>query len=449
MRRKRVHWILSGLVAWYVAGAPARVCGQTPPVAQVLEHAVMDEGPPLSLADAIVEALRNNPTLAALRAQFEAARQRTIQQHFVMAPTFEAQIWQWPVNTLNPANTGMYMATMRQELTSRVKRDLRTAVAQKDADLAANDIALQARDVIGQVERAYADLYISRKAVQIHLASVDLLRQIADASAARYEIGGGSQQDTMKAVTEISMRHEDLVMMDEGARVAAAQLNTLLNRKPDGPIGPLAEPRERVLLASSADLQRIAIERQPELLGAQLGVERAEAAVAVAARDYRPDLTVGGGYMLMPHDHDAWTATIGINWPGAPWARGALDARKAEAVAEVDAARARQQAVANQVRLAVHEAYIRAQSAQQRAVLLRTTLLPQTRQTLEVSRVAYQTNRADFSALLDNQRTLLEAQLNYYRALADVDQALADLEHSVGVPLSGALVGDLASREGR
>jgi outer membrane protein TolC len=407
----------------------------------------MDEGPPLSLADAIAEALRNNPTLAALRAQFEAARQRSIQQRFVMAPTFEAQIWQWPINTLNPANTGMYMATVRQELTSRAKRDLRTAVAQKDADLAANDIALQARDVIGQVERAYADLYVGRKAVQIHLASVDLLRQIADASAARYETGGVSQQDTMKAVTEISMRHEDLVMMDEGARVAAAQLNTLLNRQPDAPIGPLAEPRERILLASSADLQRIAIERQPELLGAQLGVERAEAAVAVAARDYKPDLTVGGGYMLMPHDHDAWTATVGINWPGAPWARGALDARKAEAVAEVDAARARRQAVANQVRLAVHEAYIRAQSAQQRAALLRTTLLPQSQQTLELSRVAYQTNRADFSALLDNQRTLLDAQLNYYRALADLDRALADLEHSVGVPLNSA-VGDLASREG-
>jgi len=380
MRSIRVHWILAGLVATYAAGMP---------------------------------------------------------------PTLEAQIWQWPINTLNPANTGMYMATIRQELTSRAKRDLRTAVAQKDAELAANDIALEARDVIGQVERTYADLYVSRKGVEIHLASVDLLRQITDASAARYETGGVSQQDTLKAVTEISRRHEDLVMMDERARVAAAQLNTLLDRTPDAPIGALAEPRERVLRSSAADLQRLAIEHQPELFGARLGVERADAAVAVAGRDYKPDLTVGGGYMMIPHDHDAWTATVGINWPGAPWARGALDARRAEAVAEVDAARARQQAVANQVRLAVQEAYIKVQSAQQRAALLRTTIVPQSRQTLEVSRIAYQTNRVDVNALLDNQRTLLDAQLNYYRALADLERALADLEHSVGVPLGVAVVSDL------
>jgi len=366
-----------------------------------------------------------------------------------MSPTFEAQIWQWPINTLNPANTGMYMATVSQELPSKTKRELRVALAQKDADLAANDIALQARDVIGQVARAYADLYVSRKAVEIHLASVNLLRQMADASAVRYESGGVSQQDTLKAVTAISTLHGDLVTLDERARLAAAQLNTLLNRPPEATIGPLAEPRERALLASSADLQRLAIEYQPELRGAQLGVERAETAVAVAARDYKPDLTVGGGYMLMPHDHDAWTATVGINWPGAPWSRGALDARKAEAAAEVEAARARQQAVANQVRLAVHEAYIRVHSAEQRAALLRTTVVPQSRQTLEVSRIAYQTNRVDFSDLLDNQRTLLDAQLNYYRALADLDQALADLEHIVGAPVTSALVSDVALGGGR
>lgn len=237
-------------------------------------------------------------------------------------------------------------------------------------------------------------------------------------------------------------------MLDERARIAAAQLNTLLNREPDAPVGALTEPRERTLLVSSADLQRIALDRQPELRGARLGVERAEAAVAVAAREYKPDLTVGGGYMLMPHGHDAWTATIGINWPSAPWARGALDARKAEAAAEVDAARARQQVVANQVRLAVQEAYLRARSAQQRASLLRTTVVPQSQQTLEVARVAYQTNRVDFSALLDNQRTLLDSQLNYYRALADLDQALADLEHSVGAPLTSAIVGDVAVTKG-
>src|SRR5882672_10046528 len=196
MRRKVVCGVVAGLLWCGVWGSPARVLAQGGVAPHDLVHAVADEGPPLSLADAIAEALRSNPTLVALRSDYEAARQRAIQPGFLMPPTFDAQIWQWPINTLNPANTGMYMTTFSQELPSKAKRDLRVAVAQKDAELAANDIPLQARDVIGQVERAYADLYVSRKAVQIHVASVGLLRQIADASAARYETGRGSQQDT-------------------------------------------------------------------------------------------------------------------------------------------------------------------------------------------------------------------------------------------------------------
>src|SRR5471030_3107385 len=71
------------------------------------------EGAPLSLSAAVDEALQNNPDLIALRRQYDAVRQRPAQERFLMAPSFEAQIWQWPINTLNPLNTNMYMLTIR------------------------------------------------------------------------------------------------------------------------------------------------------------------------------------------------------------------------------------------------------------------------------------------------------------------------------------------------
>src|ERR1700694_1333507 len=89
----------------------------------------------------------------------------------------------------------------------------------------------------------------------------------------------------------------------------------------------------------------------------------------------------------------------------------------------------------NMVRLAVQEAYIRAKSAQERAALLQTTILPQAQQTLDVSRIGYQTDRVDFQAVMDNQRTLLDAQLGYVRALSEFEQAAADLERAVGADL--------------
>ena len=392
-------------------------------------------GPPVSLTELLQEAIEKNPDLAALRAQVDVVRQRPAQQRFLDAPMAEAQVWQWPFNSINPADTNMYMFMVTQDLPGRGKRQLRATVAEKDVALAESDIAIRARDVVNQIKQAYASLFIARKAIQVHLDSVELLRQIADVSQAKYTTGRISQQDVLKPVVELSRLHTDIIMFDEQAKLATARLNVLLNRMPETPIGPLIEPQEQTMLPATADLQRLALERQPELQRVRTEIERAEAELASVRSDYKPDFSVQGGYMLMPRGTDAWMGRVGITWPKAPWSRGKIDARVAEHTASIQAVKARTQAMENMVRLAVQEAYVRAKSAQDRAALLRTTIKPQSQQTLEVSRVAYQSDRVDFQALIDNQRVLLDVNLDYFRALSDFTQALADLERAVGTDL--------------
>lgn len=392
-------------------------------------------GPPVSLAELLQEALEKNLELAALRAQVDVIRQRPIQQRFLDPPMAEAEVWQWPFNSINPADTNFYSFMVTQDLPGRGKRALRAAVAEKDITLAEGDIAIRARDVVNQIKQAYAALFIARKAILVHLDGVELLRQIADVSQAKYATGRISQQDVLKPVVELSRLHTDIIMFDEQAKLATARLNVLLNRAPEMPIGLLVEPQEQAILPATADLQRLALERQPELQRTRTEVERAEAELASVRSDYKPDFSVQGGYMLMPRMSDAWMAKVGITWPKAPWSRGKIDARVAEQTASIQAAKARAQAMENMVRLAVQEAYIRAKSAQDRAALLRTTIRPQSQQTLEVSRVAYQTNRVDFQAVIDNQRVLLDVNLDYFRALSQFTQALADLERAVGTDL--------------
>ena len=384
------------------------------------------EGSPLTLDAALDEALAQNPTLSALRKHFEAARLRPAQERFLMPPTFEAQIWQWPISTLNPADTNMYMYMFmgRQDLPGFGKREARAAVLEAAAAVAENQIGVRAREVVDQVKRAYADLFLARKAIDIHLESVDLLRQFADVSTVKYTTGRVSQQDVLKAVVELSTLHDGLVQMDQRARLAEARLNTLLDRAPDASIGPLGEPTERIILPASAELQRLALEQHPEIRSAVLERERAEAGLAVAGLANKPDFFIGGGFFLMPNDRNSWTASVGITWPRAPWTRGRVDAQVAQA--EIEAATARQRVVENAIRLAVQDAYVRVESAAQRAALLRTSILPQSEQTLEVSRVAYQADRVPFLALIDNQRVLLDVELDYYEALSDLEQAMAD-----------------------
>ncbi|MBM3778888.1 MAG: TolC family protein [Acidimicrobiia bacterium] len=398
-------------------------------------HGAREDAVPLSLDAALSEALERNPSLAALRARFEAARLGPDRERFLMPPTLEAQIWQWPVNTLNPLDTNMFMLSVGQEIPGRGKRALRAALAASEAALDENAIAVRAREVIEEVKSTYAALYVARQEAGLYRRSVDLLRQFARISEAKYAAGRISQQDVLKAVVELSSLHEDLIDVDEQTLRLEAHINALLDRPPGAPVGELMRPRDRVSLPPVEVLERVALDRHPELRTAGLGRERAEAELAVARQAFTPDFMIGGGYMAMPGDRDAWSARVTVSWPRAPWSRGGLEARVAETTAQVAVARAEQRVVASAIRQAVHHAYLRVEAAADRAELLRTTILPQSSQTLEVSRVAYQADRGDFLALIDSQRVLLETERSHVRALGDLEQALADLEWSVGADL--------------
>jgi outer membrane protein TolC len=293
------------------------------------------------------------------------------------------------------------------------------------------------------ITNAYFDLYIARRATEIHLEHADVLRQLTDLAQAKYASGGGAQQDVLKSIVEESMLHDDLLMLDLDQRLASARVNALLNRPMDTPIGPLDNPREQTLLAPLDELQAIAAKDRPEVIAARQEVERARAELAVAQLDYKPDYSVQGGYMVMPHQSDAVLLQGSISWPAAPWSRKKVDLHVEESHARVAAAQARVDALENEARLAVEAAYLRAKTAEQRQALFRTTVLPQSRQTLDLSRISYQTGQGDVLAMLDNERMLLNGELAYYKALTEFQQAIAELERATGAELPAGSVVDV------
>ena len=83
---------------------------------------------PLTLNAALDEALQRNADLIVLRRQYDAALAVPQVERYLAPPSFEAQIWAWPVTTLNPIRTEMYMFTMEQVLPGRGKRVTRELV---------------------------------------------------------------------------------------------------------------------------------------------------------------------------------------------------------------------------------------------------------------------------------------------------------------------------------
>lgn len=418
--------------------AHAPVDAQTPDHQHDAEGRHVYAGLSLSLTGAIEEALSNNPSLTAARLEARPLRSRRTQEAYLAPPTVEAEIWQWPLTTANPMDTNMYMFTIRQELPGKGKRALRAATIDKDIARVDIDVVAGSRSIATDVRQTYVELFVARQAVAVHEESVVLLRQTADLITARYGAGHGGQSDVLKSVTEIASVHSDLVMLEERVQLATARLNTLMNRPPGGPIGDISVVTDDAPLPAVDDLQRLALDAHPELRAARSDIERAEAQVALANSDRKPDFVVGGGYQLMPRSAGAWTAMAGMTWPSAPWSRGRIDAAVAQAAGEVPLARAKQQVLANQIAGAIQQAFIRATAARSRATLLRTGVIPQAQQLLAAAQVAYQSDRGDASALIDNQRMVLDLQLQYFQALADFQLAHVDLQRAVGTDLPAA-----------
>jgi cobalt-zinc-cadmium efflux system outer membrane protein len=384
---------------------------------------------PLTLNAALDEALQRNPDLIALRREYDAALALPVAERYLAPPSFEAQIWAWPVTTLNPIRTDMYMLTMEQMLPGRGKRAAREAVAGRDADVERRAITVQANGVLDEVRQAFTALQRARETLVIYERQVPVLRDLAEAATLRYASGHGEQHDTVSPLVELTRLQSDAITWRTRARMEEARLNTLLGRMVDLPIEPLLP---LVVTAVPFDAVTAALERHPAMALAAAEIAREEAELARLLGERRPDFVVGGGYMLTPGDAGAWTARAGITWPNAPWSRKRLDAEIEAQARRAAAATARRDAVASGIRRGVQEAQVQIAAARERAELIESTLLPHVEHALEVSQAGYRTGRAEFGDVIGAQRMVLDVGVQYAEARSAVSLALAGLELAMG-----------------
>ena len=388
------------------------------------------QGAPLTLRAALDEAAARNPELVALRRQYEAARSVPAQERFLGPPMLEAQIWGWPITTANPVRTDMYMFTVEQEIPGRGKRVARTLVAERDAELTRQQIAIRANQILGELRQAYIDLFFTRETFAQYARQAKLLDNVAESATLRYAAGEGVQHHTIVALVEVANLEKERIAATGRAQAAEARLNTLLGRPVSQTVEALAPI---VATVSPDDVEERALARHPDVAMVRAEVAREEAELERLRGERRPDFVLGGGYMLIPGEAGSWTARAGITWPNAPWSRGRLTAAIETQSKRVDAAKARGAVIAAQLRQAVREAVVRLNAAERHARLIESTVLPQIEHAFELTRLAYMAGEGSFSEILDARRTLLSAQLEYLEAGANVTRARADLETAAGV----------------
>jgi outer membrane protein TolC len=401
------------------------------------------------LESLVQEALTRNPDLLAAAEEARAARTRPAQARALPDPMLSLA---YTNDGIGPSLGEMPMSTLgfmwSQELPWPGKRRLRSDIAEREAGGVEQQVARVRLSVGAAVRRAYYGLLQSRALVALSREQGELWRQIEGVARARYAVGQGAQQDVLRVQVEVTRVGQLEAEQEAEERIRLAELNRLLGRAREEPLEtaaalplrPAAEPLERALARAR--------EISPELAASRLAVERARLAVALARKEWKPDLTLQGGYMNRGGLDPMWQAGV---WITLPLARRRRAEGVAEAEARLRAAERQVEVVELQLRFRTTERLAQLAAAQRIAELYENGIVPQDRMSVEAAVASYQAGRVPFVAVLEALATLYGDRSTLVRLLAGhartrASLGEASLEATSELPPMGGAAGIGAAR---
>ncbi len=241
----------------------------------------------------------------------------------------------------------------------------------------------------------------------------------------------------LRASVELSNLGNELITLAQRQATAQSMLNQLLDRPIDAAL-PEPSPIQADNITEQLDALLAAAARQnPSIHKIHERIEQFRQRKKLATLNRWPDLTISANYnavdddglAVMANGDDQWWFGFGVNLP--IWFEK-YEAQEREALQGMLEGVADLSAQRNRVAFAVQDAYLKVEAQQKLVELFRDVIIPQAKQTVDASASGYRAGSVDFLTLVDNWRKLLNFDLMYHRALADMEQAIAELERAVG-----------------
>ncbi|HUZ95960.1 MAG TPA: TolC family protein [Edaphobacter sp.] len=394
----------------------------------------------LLLDDVIQEALNKNPEAQSALHAVKALERRVPQAKALPDPVASVG-WAGnlaPFSVMQGDNSSYRGVTVSEQFPYPGKLKLRGEMASKEADAAQADYEAVRRRVTVEVKAAYYDYFYFDRAIQTTNRNKDLLEKLSKIAEARYRVGKATQQDVLRSQVEISLLIEKLTVLEQQRETAQARINVFLVRSPESPLPPAANVDPATIRYSLDELYALAGANDTGVLRNQRMVERGRLGVALAQKEYRPDIGVGYMYQQRSGLPDMNGVTFSVNIPVF------FKSKQRQGVAEasedlISAEKARDNRL-NEVRFELKQQYLAAKASERLFTLYAKGIVPQSSLALESSMASYQVGNVDFLSLIANFTTLLDYETDYYRQLADYQTALARIESLTGSDVTGPAV---------
>lgn len=398
---------------------------------------------PLTLQEYLQQGQSANPDLQAYSARYEAARERIPQAASLPDPMLQVSHFVESVQTRTGPQKNILMLSQRLPWFGQLDGRERAA----DAEAEAVHYAFQARQLLlaRMIGLSFYDYAYTGKAIELTTQNLALLEELSPLVEERVRTGD-NLNSLLRLQVEIGKLRDRLATFKQQRPRQSAQIAALLALPGDTLLPwPVWKPTSEALTSDSPDTRSLlaSVEtNNPELLMLERKINSSKVRSELARLERRPNFTVGLNYIQVddptvnPSTPDAgkdpWALTFAINLP--IWNSRTSAARR-EAHSNQRAAESELANRQRQLSAAVHSSVSSLRDAQRRVALYHDELLPLAQQALEISRSSYEGGRASLLEIIDSERSLLDLELQLWRAHADAAQQRIVLQTIANRPL--------------
>jgi len=416
--------VLSGLIAWGVAALANGAEPMTHHAAAATNVVRLNA----AVVNQFVERMRtNNPAVRAADARFLAASAATNAVRTWEDPEFAFGGTVASSRGFNPAEEGNLIYGLEQKLPLFGKAAAARRVAQSEAAAEETRAALAFQTRRRDLAKILFRTAFSEQTLGIGAEDLAWLDTMAVTIEERYRAGSATQVDVLRVQNERSKRVERLRTDTRRRDNDLVSINRMLGVELDAPLPKFDLPDPAATLTFSQHLVDLAVRHEPTLRVMRREIEMAEANVAATRKSRLPEVSGFIDGRQYSGDGGFREGTFGVKL-SLPWFNAgkyrsdlARDRARAEAVAQ-DAAD-----YLAVVREEVYRLVVNIDAARREALLYRDQILPRTRQALESAHANWLAGRGMSFDVMETRRMLLEAKLEYARAVSEQYQTMAEL----------------------
>ena len=362
----------------------------------------------------VAAAVDQHPTLARLRAETDAARERVTPASALPNPMVMAGVRDKQIDLQDDEMMTMYMVGVSQVVTRPDKREARRQAAELEVRAAEKQVDVARSEIERDVLLAWYDLATADAQLQAAEAIRETIDAVIAAARVRYEVGTSMQADVIRAQLEATDLERETLAMKGMRRAALARLLPALGLPLDTPVPPVTLPDQSpALSAGDSDHPLVAM--------LELEIARAEEEIRLAKLDEKPDFEIEAQYGLRPEQTDVFSVIARVE---LPFRRNqTIEPLVREAIVRRDTIRLRLDELRRDLTRSEAEAAAAYDEATSQLQLHREVLVPQAQLAFESALAAYQTGKAPFDAVLATQTSYLRLHLHYFEFLGRAARA--------------------------